>query len=168
MNPRQPKKATFQQLSQAVMPTQLNTILSDIDTMLASARQTIDQSLQQSSQLVDQSRQHLSLISQALENTASHKQTAESEEQGLTEGAVNTYQDTLIQSQLQQQADHLEAQNTHMKQVFTEQELAAIKSAEAAQQAMETTLKNMEQQLMQQNQAFEHAVAQPATEQEGE
>ncbi|KAF7781792.1 hypothetical protein PRUB_b1123 [Pseudoalteromonas rubra] len=168
MNSTQPKKAAFQQLSQAVMPTQLNTILSDIDTMLASARQTIDQSLQQSSQLVDQSRQHLSLISQALENTASHTHTAESEDQNLAEGTVNTYQDDQIQSQLQQQAEHLEAQNAHMKQVFTEQELAAKKSAEAAQQAMEATLKNMEQQLMQQNQAFEHEVAQPAAESGGE
>ncbi|KID59041.1 hypothetical protein JF50_00870 [Pseudoalteromonas luteoviolacea] len=162
MDPAQQKKAACQALSQAVMPSQLNSILSDIDTMLATARQTIDQSLQQSSQLVDQSRQHLARINQVLESDApSGTLSEESADNDATLGAFSRYQD----AQLEAQAHHLEEQNAHMKQVFTEQEMAAQKSAQAAQQAMEETLKNMEQQLIQQNQDFQNEVMQRGSEQ---
>ncbi|MCO7189547.1 MULTISPECIES: hypothetical protein [unclassified Pseudoalteromonas] len=157
MNPAQQKKAALGELTQVVMPTQLNTILSDIDAMLASARQTIDQSLQQSSQLVDQSRQHLARINHALASEA-------------VSASPHTLNDETTQAEpnqeqmLNAQVTYLEEQNTHMKQVYTEQELAAQQSAQAAQQAMETTIKNMEAQLMQQNQAFQSEVMQRSTE----
>ncbi|MCG7534141.1 hypothetical protein [Pseudoalteromonas sp. OOF1S-7] len=154
MNPAQQKKAALGELTQAVMPAQLNTILSDIDAMLASARQTIDQSLQQSSQLVDQSRQHLARINHALASEAFNAPNTSNDE--TDQATLNQLQEQVIDAQV----TYLEEQNAHMKQVYTEQELAAQQSAQAAQQAMETTIKNMEAQLMQQNQAFQSDVMQ--------
>ncbi|MEZ7205426.1 MULTISPECIES: hypothetical protein [Pseudoalteromonas] len=155
MNTKNQKVTALGELSQAVMPKQMNSILADIDTMLNRAQHTIDMSLQQSSQLIEQSRQHLASIHNALENETQINQSDAHE---------TPYQDTLLQAQVTQ----LEDQQAQIEQVYTEQEVAARQSAEAAQQAMEETLKNMEKQLMHQNQVFQHDVMQRSADTQGE
>lgn len=142
------QKQEMKALSNTAMGGDLSHVLSDIESMLQSARQTIDASLQQSSALVEESRKWLLDNHQHLSTTSMGDplQQSASQEQALA-----------LQEESQVQDDVQQLQASYELNIDQQQQ-AAQASAEAAEEAMQQAIAAMGDNLLAQQQAYEQRV----------
>lgn len=144
------KQKHLKGLANIAMPAGLNDLLSGIDNMLINTQHTINASLLHSTQLIEHSRQQLQQFEQLPENT---KNTDDTLHYDVPEH--NTYE-------VNNNSAHIASSSVSTKAVLqstlTEQQNAALESAQTAQHTMDKTIKDMQQQLLAQSKRYEESV----------
>ena len=121
-------------LHSAMMPDQINTVLQDIDSMLAEANKTIDQSLHHSAQLVEQAQQQLLARHQHLmapSQSVQENSVVDGDAAGTTAASADNSQ------QPSQNALSVQAKNQSQHDTNSDTKESALVSAEASTLATE-------------------------------